>query len=93
MRKDPEGKLDYAVNALLFLAYVASGKGDRVGMMTFADDVGQFMSPHQGRGQFYRMLELLYAVEAQPVEPDYRRALSYLSTRQRKRSLAPELAK
>lgn len=80
-------KLDYVVNAVLLLAYVATGKGDKVGMMTFADDVTRFISPRQGRGQFYRMLELLYAVEAQPVEPDYRRALSYLALKQRKRSL------
>ena len=55
--------------------------------MTFADDVSLFMSPRQGRRQFYRMLEALYAVEAQPVEPDYRRALNYLSLKQRKRAL------
>jgi uncharacterized protein (DUF58 family) len=55
--------------------------------MTFADEVTRFIGPRQGRGQFYRMLELLYAVEAEPVEPDYRRALSYLALKQRKRSL------
>lgn len=80
-------KLDYVINAALLLAYVATGKGDKVGMMTFADNVGQFLRPRQGRGQFYRMLELLYAVEAQPVEPDYRHALSYLAAKQRKRAL------
>jgi uncharacterized protein (DUF58 family) len=80
-------KLDYVVNAVLFLAYVATGKGDKVGLMTFADDVVQFVTPRQGRGQFYRMLELLYGLEAQPVEPNYRRALSYLALKQRKRSL------
>jgi uncharacterized protein (DUF58 family) len=80
-------KLDYVVNAVLLLAYVATGKGDKVGLMTFADDVTHFISPRQGRGQFYRMLESLYAVEAQPVEPDYRRALSYLALKQRKRAL------
>jgi uncharacterized protein (DUF58 family) len=80
-------KLDYVVNAVLFLAYVASGKGDRVGMMTFADDVQHYLSPKQGRGQFYRMLELLYAVEPQPVEPDYYRAFTYLALKQRRRSL------
>ncbi|HLF02247.1 MAG TPA: hypothetical protein VI547_09750, partial [Anaerolineales bacterium] len=56
-------------------------------MMTFADDVTRYIGPRQGRGQFYRMLELLYAVEAEPVEPDYRRALSYLALKHRKRSL------
>lgn len=80
-------KLDYVVNAVLFLAYVATGKGDRVGMMTFADDVQHYLSPHQGRGQFYRMLELLYAAEPQPVEPDYYKAFTYLALKQRRRSL------
>jgi len=80
-------KLDYVVNAVLLLAYVATGKGDKVGLMTFADSVIHFASPRQGRGQFYRMLETLYAVEPQPVEPDYRRALNYLALKQRKRAL------
>lgn len=80
-------KLDYVVNAVLLLAYVATGKGDKIGLMTFADSVARYVGPKQGRGQFYRMLELLYAVEAEPVEPDYRRALSYLALKQRKRSL------
>jgi uncharacterized protein (DUF58 family) len=80
-------KLDYVVNAVLLLVYVVTGKGDKAGLMTFADDVIQFIGPRQGRGQFYRMLETLYAVEAQPVEPDYRRALNYLALKQRKRAL------
>lgn len=80
-------KLDYAVNAVLLLAYVATGKGDKVGLMTFADQVDFFTSPRQGRGQFYRMLEALYGIEAQPVEPDYRRALNHLALRQRRRAL------
>jgi uncharacterized protein (DUF58 family) len=66
---------------------VATGKGDRVGMMSFADDVMHYLSPRQGRGQFYRMLELLYALETQPVEPDYRKALAYLAVKQRRRAL------
>lgn len=80
-------KLDYAVNAVLFLGYVAAGKGDRVGVMSFADDVGHYLAPRQGRGQFYRMLEVLYAVEAQQVEPNYRKALTYLAVKQRRRAL------
>jgi uncharacterized protein (DUF58 family) len=80
-------KIDYVVNAALFLAYVATGKGDRVGLMTFADTVSHYLSPQQGRGQFYRMLELLYALEPQPVEPDYRLAITYLAAKQRRRSL------
>jgi uncharacterized protein (DUF58 family) len=80
-------KLDYAVNTVLLLAYVATAKGDKVGLMTFADDVTQFMSPRQGRGQFYRMLEVLYSIKAEPVEPNYRQALNYLALKQRRRAL------
>ncbi|MCB8962908.1 MAG: DUF58 domain-containing protein [Ardenticatenales bacterium] len=80
-------KLDYVINAVLLLGYVATGLGDKVGLMTFADEVGSFLTPRQGRGQFYRMLEYLYAIEPQPVEPNYNRALSYLAQRQRKRAL------
>jgi uncharacterized protein (DUF58 family) len=80
-------KLDYAVNAVLFLGYVAAGKGDRVGVMSFADDVNHYLAPKQGRGQFYRMLEVLYAVDAQQVEPNYRKALTYLAVKQRRRAL------
>jgi uncharacterized protein (DUF58 family) len=80
-------KLDYAVNAVLFLGYVATGKGDRVGVMSFADDVSHYLAPRQGRGQFYRMLEVLYAVDAHQVEPDYHKALTYLAVKQRRRAL------
>jgi uncharacterized protein (DUF58 family) len=83
----PIAKLDYVVNAVLLLAYVATGKGDKVGMLAFADDVTRYLAPRAGRGQFYRMLELLYAVDAEPVEPDYGRALNYLALKHRKRAL------
>ncbi len=80
-------KLDYVINSALLLAYVAIGKGDKVGLLTFADQVGAFLSAGQGKGQFYKALELLYAVRPQPVEPDYRTGLSYLALKQRKRAL------
>lgn len=80
-------RLDYVINAVLLFSYVMLGKGDRVGMLTFADTVTNYIAPKAGRAQFYRMLDLLYRVEAQPIEPDYRRALSYLKSRQHRRAL------
>lgn len=80
-------KLDYVVNAVLLFSYVATGLGDKIGLLTFADQIQQFLSPQAGRGQFYRLLEHLYALEAQPIEPDYGIALSYLRLKQRKRAL------
>lgn len=80
-------KLDYAVNAVLMLSYVAGLRGDRVGLLAFADDVTSYLVPKSGRGQFYKMLATLYAVESQPVESDYVRAFSYLGAKHKKRSL------
>lgn len=80
-------KLDHAINAALMLAYVATLKGDHVGLLSFADDVRAYLAPRRGRAQFHRMLEALYAVQHEPVEADYARALSYLSVRQTRRSL------
>ncbi|MBI1297158.1 DUF58 domain-containing protein [bacterium] len=80
-------KMDYAINAVLLLAYVAGQKGDRIGVMTFADEVEQWLAPRTGKAQFHRMLELLYKVQGQPVESDYSRAFAYLAARQNRRSL------
>ncbi len=90
MMRSPVGdvaKMDYAINAVLLLAYVATQKSDRVGVMTFADEVQSWLAPRTGKGQFHRMLELLYAVQGQPVEPDYGRVFGYLASRQSRRSL------
>lgn len=80
-------KLDYVINTSLLLTYVALLKGDHVGLLTFADDVGTYLAPKSKRGQFYRMLEALYNVQFQAVEADYARALGYLSLKQKRRSL------
>jgi uncharacterized protein (DUF58 family) len=89
---DPESgqslaKIDYAVNAVLMLSYVAALRGDRVGMLAFADEVTHYLAPKSGKGQFYRMLALLYAIKSQPVEADYARAFAYLGVKHKKRSL------
>ncbi|HEX8230500.1 MAG TPA: DUF58 domain-containing protein [Chloroflexia bacterium] len=80
-------KLDYAINTTLLLAYVAIVRGDRVGLLTFADTVTGYWEPDKGRRQFLTLLEALYKVQAQQVEPDYMRASAFLSTRRSKRSL------
>ncbi len=90
MMRSPVGevaKLDYAINAVLLLAYVAAQKGDKLGLLTFADTVQTWVAPRGGKGQFHRLLEQLYAVEGQPVEPDYQVAFGYLAAKQSKRSL------
>jgi len=80
-------KLDYAVNAVLMLSYVAELRGDKVGMLAFADAVMHYLAPRGGKGQFHRMLATLYAVESQPVESNFARAFAYLGAKHKKRSL------
>ena len=91
MMRSPVGdvaKMDYAINAVLLLAYVAVQKGDRMGALTFADDAQSWLRPRTGKAQFYRMLELLYKVQGQAVEPDFSRAFGYFAGQQRRHSLA-----
>jgi uncharacterized protein (DUF58 family) len=80
-------KLDYTVNASLMLTYVAGIRGDKVGLLAFADEVKKYLAPRGGKGQFYRMLALLYGIESEPVESDYTRAFAYLGAKHKKRSL------
>ncbi len=90
MMRSPVGdvaKMDYAINAVLLLAYVAVQKGDRVGLLTFADTVLHTVAPRSGKAQFHRLLEQLYAVEGQRVEPNYGVAFSEFAARQHKRGL------
>jgi uncharacterized protein (DUF58 family) len=90
MMRSPVGdvaKLDYAVNAILLLTYVAAQKGDRVGLLAFADQPHTWVAPRSGKAQFQRMLAQLYGVESRPVEPDYTAAVAYVGAKQAKRAL------
>ena len=80
-------RLDYAINAALMLAYVASEKDDSVGLITFADEVKGFIPPRKGRGQVSRITEALYDLQPALVEPDYAAAFGMLHGRARKRAL------
>ncbi len=80
-------KLDYAIQAALLLAYVATQTEDRIGLMLFADGVKTYLPPKKGRAQVYAILEALYNVKATLIEPDYRAAFAELRMRWRKRSL------
>lgn len=80
-------KLDYAINTTLMAAYVSTLKGDKVGLIAFADTVHEYLAPKQGKKQFLTMLETIYALPVHPVEPDFESAFTYLASKQRKRAL------
>ncbi len=80
-------KLDHAINAALLLAYVALRQGDRVGLVVFADHVSRFVAPGRGPTHYKKLLEALYATEAQETFVDFRRLLEFVQVRARKRAL------
>lgn len=80
-------KLDHAINAALLLAWVALRKGDRVGLVVFADQVQTFVPPARGPGQYRALLEALFATEAQETSVDFRRLVEFVQVRARKRAL------
>jgi len=80
-------RVDYAINAALMLAHVAGRMGDTVGLLVFADRVKSFVPPSHGASQTERMLEELYALQAELVEPDFRGAVAFLRARARKRAM------
>jgi uncharacterized protein (DUF58 family) len=80
-------KLDHVMNAALMLAYAAVTANDRLGLLLFNDIMQRFVPPKRGRQQVEVILEALHGVQAEPVEPDYRMAVTYLYSRWRKRSL------
>ncbi|MGC9317705.1 MAG: DUF58 domain-containing protein [Armatimonadota bacterium] len=80
-------RVDRAVNAALMLAHVAQRMGDTVGLLVFSDRVKTFVAPSHGAAQTQRMLEELYALQAELVEPDFRAAISFLRAHARKRAM------
>jgi uncharacterized protein (DUF58 family) len=90
---DPDGvswnmsKVDFVINSVLLFSYVATLKGDQVGLLVFADRVQQYLAPDGGRAHFQKLLDVMYALDSEAVEADYGAALNYLHAQNKKRSL------
>ena len=80
-------KLDHAVNATLSIAYVAASGGDNVGMLAFSRRVVSYLPPRRGRDQINRLMDALYNLEPQMIEPSYKRAFSFFAANCKRRSL------
>lgn len=71
---DGESKLDAALRALARLALAAEARGDRVGVVAFANEVVRWVPPLYGGGQAERLLRFLGDLEPVGVESDLGRA-------------------
>lgn len=80
-------KADYAINAAVMLAHVASQADDRVGLFCFARGPVAYLAPGKGKTQAAALLEALYPLHPRAEESMYFDNLLLLSRKQRKRSL------
>ena len=80
-------KLDHAVNTALMLGYVATAKGDEVGVLGYSDEIRSFLPARRGRRQFLRITEALRRLEVTTTESDPRAAFEFLRARAARRAL------
>jgi uncharacterized protein (DUF58 family) len=86
-RIDQETKLDSAVHAALALMSAASRAGDNAGLLVFGRKIKSFLPPSRGREHLDAVLESLYAVEPEMIEPSYSRAFEFIAANSKRRSL------
>jgi uncharacterized protein (DUF58 family) len=79
--------LDHAFNAMLMLSHVALHHGDSVGLITFSDDIHNYVPPKSGSRQMNRLLHASFNRFPRLVESRYDEAFLYLSGRCHRRSL------
>ena len=80
-------RVEHAMDAVLTLATVSTGLGDKCGLVTFDREVRSIVAPAAGRGQLGRITRALYALEPVLVESDYRTAFASTVARFRRRAM------
>ena len=79
--------VDYALNSILLLSYVALSQGDAVGLICFSDRVHNYVPPAGGKRQMNRLLHAGFNQFPRLVQSRFDSAFLYLSTHCRRRSL------
>ena len=80
-------KLDYAVNAALSLAQVATQCGDRVGLLAYGHAVQQHVAAGRGAVHLRTIMDCLAQVRGEASEANHSRAARVLLTEQSRRCL------
>ncbi len=79
--------VDYALNSILLLSYVALQQGDSVGMLCFSDHIHKYVPPSGGKHQMHRLLHAGFNQFPSLVQSRFDEAFLYLSSHCRRRSL------
>ena len=86
-RVDGVPRVEHAMDAVMALTTVATGLGDRCGLVTFDREVRSVVPPRHGVGQMARVVEALYDLEPALVESDYAEAFTQTLARFRRRTM------
>jgi uncharacterized protein (DUF58 family) len=86
-RATPAQKLDYAVDAALSLAQVASQSGDRVALLSYGREIQHLIGGGRGPLHLRAILDGLAQVHGEASEANHARAVRTLLRRQSRRSL------
>jgi uncharacterized protein (DUF58 family) len=86
-RPVPLAKLDYAVQAALSLAHVATQCGDRVGLLAYGRSIQQTLGAGRGPLHIRALVDALSLVRAEPNEANHGLAARWLLERQTRRAL------
>lgn len=79
--------LDYAINASLVLSNVALLKQDKAGLITFSEEIGNFLPASGKATQMNNILELLYRQKTKYLESDFEKLFTLIRQRITQRSL------
>lgn len=81
-----ETKFDTAIHASLALMSAAMRGGDNCGLVVFGRKVRKYLPPKKGVDHIDAVLEALYDLEPELIEPSYARAFQFISSNTKKRS-------
>lgn len=84
-RIDAVPRFDYAIDAAMLLAELATGLGDRMGLVAFDRTVHTRIEPSNRRSQRALVSERLFDIQPALAESDYRSMVSYVAARHRRR--------
>ncbi len=86
-RIDAIPRFEYAMDAAMLLAELATGLGDRMGLVAFDRTVHATIEPSNRRSQRARVAETLFDLEPALAESDYRSMMTHVAARYRRRHL------
>lgn len=85
-RIDGETKFDTALHAALALVSASARAGDNCGLVVFGRRVRKFIPPKRGLEHIDSVLEALYDLEPELIEPSYARGFQFIASNLKKRA-------